>query len=168
MQLKNLDISSFVRITQGEFDIEVDVFKNAEVTQEFYALLFFDLMNGNVTGADNPPLITGIKAKIYDTGNNLVSETSVSKLDWFETQTSYVINSETTSSFNPASDVYLSKVELIYVANDSGSAREVTITESSSLASSVFATTAPDNTKGVRIVPGATDVGVSYTITIAK
>jgi|GEM_PF-6787532 len=168
MQLKNLDISSFIRVTQGEFDIEVNTFKNADVTQEFYALLFFDMMNGTVTGADQGGVITGIKAKVYDIDNNIVSETVVSKLDWFETQTSYTINANTVSTVNLAADAYLSKIELIYVANDSGAEKEVIITTSDSLSNSVFATTAPSSGKGVRIVPGNVSFNISYTITINK
>lgn len=153
MQMKGLDVLSAVRLTQPNDALDIDVDQlstNLGVIQnEFYAFLFFDMLNGEVTGA--APVTTGIKLKLYNVAGAVVVESDAVKLDWYETETAYISEAAFSKVQALGSDTYISKAVVSYVGNDGGVAKEVDIFESTAFAKSVFASADTSSNKGILI-----------------
>lgn len=138
MQLKGLELSATLRITQAtnSFDAKFKLDTTAaNIDTNFYALVFFDMLAGNVTGKDNV-LITGFKFKIYKTDDTtFCTSTTVGKLDWYETETTYISEAASTiAAQTVSSDTWIKEVELIYVSNKNDVADETVVMASTALA----------------------------------
>ena len=93
MQLTGLEFTSSVRLTQANnaLDIDVDLLStSSKIDPNFYSMLFFDMLNGDVTGADGGSVTTGFLCKVYDTAGNLYATTTVQKLDWYQVEKGYI------------------------------------------------------------------------------
>lgn len=176
MNLTGISVTGSIRFTQANdvLDIEVDLFKTGqtEFTPQFYTLLFFDLMNGNVTGKDDAGngITTGISMKVYDVTDNEQVQTAVTKLDWYEGLNEYYVEATTTGSFTPANDVRLRRTDILYTSNAGTASREDVIVESLTLEKSNFASTDTNNNSGVLIqaANGVVNVKGIYKVTISK
>ena len=177
MQLRGIDVSASVRFTQPNdvLDVQIDLLRGGagEITSAFYALLFFDLMNGTVTGQDDPGngIETGIYFIIKCADNTTYATTGKAKLDWYESTGYYYIEAKPVVSFTPTEDKRVSSVEIVYAANDVVNLTEkaVTIATSDALARSSFATSGADG-NGILITAaaGAVTITGNYLVTISK
>lgn len=179
MQLRNVSVEATIRLTQPNdaLDIALDAFKQGygELHPNFFKLVFFDMLNGNVSGRDDSThsIVTGFYAKFYDTTNSEQLSTNIAKLDWYETETAYVITVTTSGNTTPASSFHMSKMELYYVANDEESTpapQDIKVLESTVFQNTVFTSTDADSNKGILIdaADGALTGSVTFTITVNK
>lgn len=170
MQLTGLEFTSSVRLTQANnaLDIDVDLLTtSSKIDPNFYSMLFFDMLNGDVTGADGGGVTTGFLCKVYDTAGNLYTTTTVQKLDWYQVEKGYI--SEAISSITRTStDVRLRKMDLFYIANNGGTAKEVMIGTSNLIATSSFASNDVNSIPGVLVTStnGDTTLKVTFRFTI--
>jgi len=179
MQLRNVTISTDVRLQQPNdaLDIVLDGFKTGygALDPNFFKLVFFDMLNGNVSGVDDSDnsIQTGFYAKFYDTADNQQLSTQKAKLDWYETETTYVITVTTSGTMTPMSSFHMAKMELFYVANDEETTpaeQEIKVAESTVFQASVFTSTDSESRKGILIdaTDGDLTGSVTFTIVISK
>jgi hypothetical protein len=130
MKLSNIEITSDLRITQPAgaaekdetLDIRFAIDTGSVVDGDFYELLFYNLLNGFVTGETAGPVVTGIKAIYYDQNDQAIAETPAVYLNKVLTETGTELNA-TASVTIPADStvVYITKVDLIYISNNNAS-----------------------------------------------
>jgi len=107
MNLRNITLEGYLRTTKGEDDKEIQLFNDARkchLTQNFYDLLFYNLPNGDILGADpsaTPSVNTGFTFDLAtdsspnvnddsDFSSKLGLTVSETKVDKYETENSYV------------------------------------------------------------------------------
>lgn len=165
MKLNNLDVLSTMRITQADggenaqvLDIEFDVTKNATISNDLYNLAFYGMLNGFVTGADGGGVTTGIKFVAYDQNNAMVMQTTPVKLDKVTDEVYTRFQSICTyNKPDTTTDIYISKIEIIYVSNESSVEKLSTVLISTAPATNVFSEdigTVPPIKKGILISGG--------------
>lgn len=167
MKLTGLELLSSVRLSQAAdyIDIELDLLNTSTtIDQTFYSMLFFDMLNGDVTGETAGAATPGFLFKIYKTDGTLFSTSAVSQLDWYETETGYV--SETMPTFTVAvpTDMHVRKVEMYYVANDVDVNKEVLMLSSEEINRSNFATKDASDILGVPVLAAGGDLTASVMI----
>lgn len=164
MKLSNLEIASTMRFTQPNvgdenqtLDIEFDVTKGATISNELYALAFYGLMNGYVNGEDEGGVVTGIKFTCYDENDTVVMESVPAKIDMVvdEMYTRLEAMSETVVVDSTA-DVYISKIDISFIANDETVEKESLILESPAPATNVFSEIITGTDKGILLENGNT------------
>ena len=173
MQLKGIELETTIRLTQAAdaLDVKYTLTTNAaNVDANFYSLMFFGLLNGDVTGVDGTPT-TGIKFKVYETDDSTFHEATVAKLDWYETESSYISEAiPTSSSVAVGTDTYIREVEVIYTANDRDTGADTVIFSSTALGSVAAAVDDGNGVKGILLetANGAVDITVTHRFVIAK
>jgi hypothetical protein len=165
MKLSNIEITSDLRMTQPAgaaekdqtLDIQFAVDVGAVADGEFYELLFYNLLNGFVTGEDETGVVTGVKAIYYDQNDQMIAETAAVYLDKVMTETGTELHAVASVDVPEDSTVvYITKVDLIYISNNNS-------TEESNL---IFTSVQPqkcafaeeyntDRDKGVAIPPSS-------------
>jgi len=117
IKLDDFQLTGYVRINQGENrDIEFDILPSKFVLEDF-KVKFFDFLvkafNGDIQN-------TGFKFKLLDKNGNVVIETNKAKLDFYETEDSYIaeVNVSYQDSSTPTNDRYIYKVEIDYVVQE--------------------------------------------------
>lgn len=170
MQLRGLEIISNLRITQvtNAFDVKLKLDTTAaNIDANFYALLFFDMLTGNVTGVDATP-VTGFKFKIYKTDDTVFcASTTVGKFDWYETETTYISEATSTiASQAVVSNTWIKEVELIYVSNDNDVAKETIVMSSTAIANTAIATNDGQATpvKGLPLASAGGNAAITATL----
>ena len=174
MQLTGLQVAGTIRITQAANNFDV-LFKLdstnsalANIDSNFYATLFFDLLAGNVTGATGGGVTPGFKFKIYKTDNTLLCESTIAGApDWYETETTYVSQaSSTIASQAIASDMWIREVQIVYVANNGGVAKEIPVLDSTTLGALSFSTSDLQATpvKGLKLLTAGGPAAITATI----
>jgi hypothetical protein len=165
MKLSNLEISATARLTQPDvgdedqtLDIEFDVSKGATISNELYALAFYNMLNGYVDGEDGGPVVTGFKFTAYDEAGGVVMESVPAKVDMVvdESYTRLEALSETVST-DTSADVYVAKIGVSYVANDEDVESEFMVLESMAPATCIFSEEIPASdpvAKGILIDDG--------------
>lgn len=174
MQLKGIELQTTIRLSQPsdakDVKYTITTTAGANIDANFYSLLFFDMMGGTVTGEDGTPT-TGIKFKLYETDDSLFAESDTAKLDWYETETTYVSEAlPTISSQAVGSDTFVRDVEVIFNGNDSDADKEVIIFASSALGAVTEAIDDGNGVKGVKLATadGAVTLTVEHRFVIAK
>lgn len=177
MKLSGIDMSGKIRFTQDPdlFDKEVDLFKtgSAVIYPDFYTLLFFNLMNGDVTGRDDAAnsIATGIYFILKDTADSVYTTTGKVKLDWFEDLNYYYVRALIDSTISPSADSRIATVDIMYTANDvdATAEKDVLLARSTALSTSKFASSDADG-NGVLISMALGNVRIrgEYLITINK
>jgi len=176
MRLSGIDLQGTLRFTQPNdaLDIQIDLMANgkSEIKSELYTLVFFDLMNGTVTGADDAAngIETGISFVVKDPDGNAIASTPVAKLDWYEGEDAYYVQAISDSVVTLTADARIAEVEVYYTANDSGSAKQVLIASTTTPAASSFATDDGAGNKGILVQSGngALNVTCNYLLVISK
>lgn len=172
MKLSNLEITSEVRLTQpasgDEYnqttDIRFGVDAGSTVSSQFYELLMYEMLNGVVNGEDDV-VTTGIKTVYYDATDAIIAESNVVPLDKIMTEMgTELVAMNTATKLDSSVTEYLSKVDLIYVANDSGVADEKLIFTSIQPQKTSFAeSTGVGTAKGVAIPANGGDATLKAT-----
>ena len=147
MKLNNLDVYATMRITQasgGEqtqaLDIEFDATKNAAISNDLFKVAFYNMLNGYVTGTDGGGVTTGFKFVAYDQNDVLLIETNPTKLDMLTDEINTRFESVSSKSLaDTTTDIYISKIEIFYVANNSGVVSNYKIMTSTAPANNIFA-----------------------------
>jgi len=174
MQMKGLDVLSTVRLTQPNdtLDIELDQLtsNSSSIQNEFYATLFFDMLNGTVTGEAGGAANPGLKLKMYDVDGAVVLESPVATLDWYETESNYISEAQLAYTGALVADTYIAETEVILVVNDGGSDKEIVVYKSTAFSLSSFASADVNGHKGVliSISNGALTARGNLTFTISK
>lgn len=166
MKLTGLEFTAGVRLTQanGNVDIDIDLLtENNKIDPNFYSTLFFDMLNGEVTGADGSGVTTGFLCKIYDTAGNLFTTTTVTKLDWYQIETGYV-SEAITSVTRTSTDVRLKKIDMYYVANDTNAPKEILVSTSTALSKSEFVSNDANSIAGVLVPAANGDTTIKVTV----
>jgi len=154
MKLTGLEFTASMRMTQAgdALDVDMDLLSTTTtIDQVFYSTLFFDMLNGDVTGAAGGSSVPGFVIKAYDTDDVLFTTSGVVQLDWYEVETGYISEALTTKIASVASDVRLRKIELYYIANEGGADKEVLITTSEEIAKTAFADADSNGVYGVLV-----------------
>jgi len=176
MQLKGLELFSTLRITQetNSFDVKFKLDTTAaNIDANFYAALFFDMLSGNISGEDGTPT-TGLLFKIYKTDNTVFcTSVTAGKFDWYETESTFVSEASSAIAAQTVSvDTWIKEVELIYVANDADSPKEIVIMSSTALANTTLSTNDEQATpvKGLKLATagGTAAITAMLQFSIAK
>lgn len=126
MKLSNLEITSTLRVTQPgsgsesaqTTDIRFAIDTGCVVAAEFYDLLLYELMNGLVSG-ESGVVTTGIKAIYYDETNAVLAQSTVGKLDKVVTESGTEVIAITTATKTDSTvEKFITKVDIMYIAND--------------------------------------------------
>lgn len=126
MKLSALEITSELRVTQpnsgpesGEtLDIRFGIDSGCSVAAEFYELILYNMLNGQLSGEDGG-ITTGIKAVYYDASNVILATTNVVKLDKIITETGIeLVAAPYANIIDSTAERFITKVDVIYVAND--------------------------------------------------
>jgi hypothetical protein len=126
MKLSALEITSELRLTQpatgaesGEtLDIRFGIDTGCTVSPEFYELILYNMLNGQVTGEDGA-VTTGVKAVYYDASNVMLGESNVVKLDKVITETgTELVAMPTVTLTDSTVERFVTKVNIYYIAND--------------------------------------------------
>lgn len=169
MILSGIDLSGTLRLTQPNdaLDIELALFKTGQVKIEpdFYALVFFRLITGEISGQDGGGVVTGIKFKLFDDSDNVIAETPTGKLDWYEGTGEYYIEAPVETDVTLANDVYIAKVNGYFIGNKEGTAEEIPIFESTTPAGSKFS-----SGQGIKVnaASGVLHLTAKYLLQISK
>lgn len=171
MNLKGLELVSTLRITQAtnSFDVKFKLDTTAaNIDANFYGLMFFDLLAGNVTGDDGGTATTGFKFKIYKTDDTVFcTSASQGKLDWYETETTYISEANVNiASQAVATDTWIKEVELIYVANEADAPKEIIVMSSTALANVSMATNDGQATpvKGLKLASAGGNANITCNV----
>lgn len=172
MQLTGLELTASLRLQKPDdaldIKLELAAVGKAVIQSDFYKLLFFDFMNGNVTGITGT-VTTGLKAKVYDVADVKQIETLPAQFDWYEDETNYICECTMTKTQTVATTFYAESVKINYVADEEGIASDLYIFNSTAPATSSFATVVgPD--KGIEVLNTDGDVTatVVFKFTIKK
>lgn len=163
MKLSNLEISSSMRLTQPNvedenqvLDIEFDVTKNATISNDLYALAFYKMFNGYVTGTDTSSVTTGVKFSFYDENDTIIAESIPAGIDLIidEYYTRLEAYSETLIA-DSTSERYITKIIISFVSNDNETEYESLILTSIAPTTCTFAETIGESTaKGINLASG--------------
>lgn len=166
MRLSNLELTSTFRLTQPNTSEEnqlVDIQfaldgSKANIPNEFYDLAFYQMLNGFVTGKSETGVDTGIKAVIYDNNGLAIAESAVVMLNKVMTETGTKLTAEASVAVaDTTNSVYITKIDLVYVSNDSAAETEQVIFTSAAPVSCAFADDIPGTNpvvKGVEVLGG--------------
>lgn len=157
MKLSNLEITSDLRLTQPNsglesgqtLDIRFVIDTGSVVSNEFYNLIMYEMLNGVVNG-ESGIVNTGVKAVYYDATDAVIATSDVVPLDKITTEagTELVANTTATKTDTTVTK-YVTKVEVYYVANDSGVADDKLIFTSTMPQKTTFA-----EATGVGVIKG--------------
>lgn len=172
MKLSGLELTSSIRMTQAAdaLDIELNLLStNTPVDPVFYSTLFFDMLNGDVTGVIGGSATPGFVIKVYNTDNTLFTTSDVATLDWYETENGYISEAITTKTQAIASNTHIRKIELYYYANESDTNKEVLVASSEEIGRSNFATADSNGVLGIPLLSanGAVDFSCTTQFVIA-
>ena len=173
MKLSGIDLNGTIRLTQPNdyMDIEFGLMKNgqSEIKPEFYTLVFFNLMNGNVTGKDGSSFHTGVYFKIKDIAGNVIT-TPVVKFDWYEGEQVYYVAADAEVSQTISADIRIASVEIYYVANNNDAEDDILIATTNTPAASSFATDDGNGNKGILVAQAGGDLTarVNFIMEISK
>lgn len=123
MILNKMSFECTLRLTQEDYiDYEVDFFRTTAYTihPALYQLLFLDMLNGDCTGTDSvsPAVTTGFTAQLFTTTNSQILLTDPAKMDWYETESHYIIESNMSKTGTiGSSNVFAYSAKLNYVSN---------------------------------------------------
>ena len=149
MTLSNLTIASTLRAVQPNvgdqnqnYDIQLDLTKNATISNNFMALAFYKMLNGYVTGANGGSVTTGIIFTAYDQTGNVITTFAPVTIDKIidEVNTNLVIKSDATIA-SSLTNVYLCSITASYQANKNNVAEEYLIFTSTSPSTTTWAET---------------------------
>jgi hypothetical protein len=159
VKLDDINLGGYLRINQGENrDIEFEVFPNKFVLEDFKRT-FFEFLTKSINNELNTK---GFKFKLLDENNNVVVETDTSKLDFYETEDSYISEVKVSyqDSDDPTEDRHIYKILIEYITeetttdeNGNTTTQEVehTLFVSNAPQRTIFAEELGDNKKGVII-----------------
>lgn len=156
MQLSGIDLTASIRFQQANdaLDIKLELANvgKAIVQTDFYKLLFFDFLNGDVTGTTGV-VTTGLKAIVYDVADVAQVTTNTALFDWYEDETSYICECTMTKSAVPGGTFYAESVKIHYIADKEGVEQDSLIFTSTAPATSTFATAVAQD-KGIEVLVG--------------
>ena len=177
MQLSGIDLSAYMRLTQPDdaLDIEIELLKTgvAEIKPSLYTLLFFDLMNGVLTGADDPgnSITTGIWFDVKLVDGTSLAQTTKAKLDWYESTTYYIVEAVSIANVTLSADVKISNVDVYFTANDvsAGSEKNILLATSAAPANCAFSSS-DENGSGIVVqnANGNLTIACRYVVHITK
>jgi len=168
MKLSGIDLQGTLRFTQPNdvMDIEIDLMKtgSSEIKTDFYALVFFDLMNGNITGEDDAGagIQTGISFVLKDAAGNAILTSPVTKLDWYESESAYYVQAIGEVNQTLTNDVRIASAEVYYTANDSGTTKQVMVASTNVPSTTTFATDDGNGNKGIFVQSANGDLTFTY------
>ena len=93
MRLSSLNIVSNMRVIQPNLpdesqtsDFQFELSRNATISDDFYELVFYKMLNGYVSGIDSGSVHCGFKFVCYDENDAVLFETTLEKLDKYLTE----------------------------------------------------------------------------------